>query len=98
MLSKFHLKTNNSYIFIVKMKLVIANEFIHWFSETMSVRVEPKFQIESWGKETIEKLYQAGMISVLQKVDGHFEQITRDFINNFSQDQTWVGDVIIPVT
>lgn len=64
----------------------------------MSIRVEPKFQIESWGKETIEKLYQAGMISFLQKFDGYSEQITRDFIDNFSQDQTRVGDVIIPVT
>jgi len=80
------------------MKLVTAEEFIHWFTEAMSIKIEPKFQIESWGKETIEKLYQAGMISFLQKFDGHSEQITKDFIDNFSQDQTRVGDVIIPIT
>jgi len=68
------------------MKLVTTEAYIHWFSETMSARVEPKFQIESWGKETIEKLYQAGMIGFLQKFDGHSEEITMDFINNFSQD------------
>ena len=80
------------------MKLVTTEAYIHWFSETMSARVEQKLQIETWGKETIEKLYQAGMTSFLQKFDGHSEQITRDFINNFNQDQTRVGDVIIPVT
>ena len=47
------------------MKLVTTEAYIHWFSETMTTRVEPKFQIESWGKETIEKLYQAGMIGFL---------------------------------
>lgn len=72
--------------------------YIQWFSETMSARVEPKFQIESWRKETIEKLYQAGLIGFLQKFDGHSEEITRDFINNYSQDQTRVENVIIPVT
>lgn len=34
----------------------------------------------------------------MQKFDGHSEEITRDFINNYSQDQTRVRDVIIPVT
>jgi len=40
-------RTNSHKIFIVKMKLVAAEAYIHWFSETMSARVEPKFQIES---------------------------------------------------
>ena len=80
------------------MKLVTAEAYIDWFTETMTNRVEPKFQIESWGKETIEKLYQAGMIGFLQKFNGHSEEITKDFINNFSQDQTRVGEIIVPVT
>ena len=66
------------------MKLMIVEAYIHWFSEIMSARVEPKFQIERWRKETIEKLYQAGLIGFLQKFDGHSEEITRDFINNYS--------------
>ena len=64
----------------------------------MTNRVEPRFQIESWGKETVEKLYQSGMIGFLQKFNGHSEQITKEFINNFSQDQTRVGEIIVPVT
>ena len=68
------------------MKLVTAEAYIDWFTETMANRVEPKFQIESWGKETIEKLYQAGMIGFLQKFNGHSEEITKDFIKNFNQD------------
>ena len=75
-----------------------AEAYIQWFSETMSTWVEPNFQIESWRKETIEKLYQVGLIGFLQKFDGHSEEITRDFIKNYSQDQTRVGYVIIPVT
>ena len=61
-----------------------AEAYIQWFSKTMSTRVEPKFQIESWRKETIEKRYQAGLIGILQKFDGHSEEIIRDFINNYS--------------
>lgn len=80
------------------MKLITTEAYIHRFLETTSARVEPKFQIESWRKKTIEKIYQAGLIGFFQKFDGHSEEITRDFINNYGQDQTRVGDVIIPVT
>ena len=80
------------------MKLVTAEAYIDWFTETMANRVEPKFQIESWEKETIEKLYQAGMIGFLQKFNGHSEEITKDFIKNFNQDQTRIGEIIVPVT
>jgi len=80
------------------MKLVTAEDYIYWFTEIMTNRVEPKFHIEQWGKETIEKLYQSGMIGFLQKFNGHSEQITKEFINNFSQDKTQIGELSIPVT
>lgn len=80
------------------MKLVTTEDYIDWFTDIMTNRVEPTFQIESWGKETIEKLYQSGMIGFLQKFQGHSEQITKDFIDNFNQDQTQISEVIVPVT
>jgi len=96
--SRISFKKTIVIIFIDKMKLVTAEAYIDWFTETMALKVEPKFQIESWGKETVEKLYQARMIGFLQKFDGYSEKITKDFIDNFNQDQTRVGDVIVPVT
>jgi len=62
------------------MKLVTTEDYIDWFTDIMTNQVEPTFQIESWGKETIEKLYQSGMIGFLQKFKGHSDQITKDFI------------------
>lgn len=58
--------------------------YIQWLSNTMTTRIEPKFQIENWKKETIEKLYQAGLIGFLQSFSGHSEEVTREFINNYS--------------
>ena len=80
------------------MKIMTTKAYIQWFSDTMSTRIEPKFQIENWKKETIEKLYQVGLIGFLQRFNGHSEEVTREFINNYSQEQTRVGNVIIPVT
>ena len=59
--------------------------YIKWFSEQMASRVEPKeFQIEHWSGETVEKLYQSGLIRFLQKFRGHNEKVTREFIKNFT--------------
>ena len=60
----------------------LLNEYIHWFIENMTTRVESTFRIENWKKETIEKLYQAGFIGFLQIFNGHSEKITREFVNN----------------
>lgn len=54
------------------MRMMTVQGYINWFSEHMATRVEPKeIQIEHWEKETIEKLYQAGLICFLQKFNGH---------------------------
>ena len=80
------------------MKLMTAEAYIQWFTETMKTRIEPRFQIENWKKETIEKLYQAGLIGFLQIFNGHSEGITRKFVRNYTQEQTRVGNIIIPMT
>lgn len=85
-------------IFIVKMKLITVEGYIHWFSKYMATKIEPKFQIKQWKKETIEKLYQAGLIGFLQRFNGHSEGITKEIVNNYTQEQTRVGNLIIPVT
>jgi len=65
----------------------------------MATRVEPKdFQIEHQEKETIEKLYQVDLIAFLQKFNRHNESITEEFINNYVQDQTMVGNLVIPLS
>ena len=71
--------------------------YINWFSENMATRIEPKFQIEQWKKEIVEKLYQAGLIGFLQRFNGHSESITRELVNNYAQDQTMVRKLIIPL-
>lgn len=72
--------------------------YIHWFTENMTTRIELKFQIENWRKETVEKLYQAGLVGFLQIFNGHSEGITREFLNNYTHEQTRVGNLTIPVT
>lgn len=80
------------------MKLMIVEGYIHWFPENMSTRIEPKFQIKQWKKETVEKLYQARLIGFLQRFNGHSEGITKEFVNNYTQEKKRVGNLIIPVT
>lgn len=72
--------------------------YIQWFTETMKTRIEPRFQIEDWRKETIEKIYRAGLVGFLKIFSGHSEEVTREFINNYTQEQTRVGNIIIPMT
>ena len=58
--------------------------YIKWFSDKITSRAEPKvFQIEHWNRETVEKLYQFGLIGFLQKFKGHNEDVTREFVNNY---------------
>lgn len=77
---------------------MIGEGYINWISEHMGTRIEPKFQIEQWEKETVDKLYQDGLIGFLQKFNGHSESINKEFINNYAQDQTMVGNLVIPLT
>jgi len=34
----------------------------------------------------------------LQRFNGHSESITREFVNNYAQDQIMIGNLIIPLT
>ena len=69
---------------------MIVEGYINRFSEHMETRIEPKdFQIEHWEKDTIEKLYQDGLIGFLQKFNGHNESIKREFIEKTNKRKLW---------
>ena len=55
----------------------------------MGTKTEPKdFKIENWGKDTIEKLYQAWLLEFLKNFNGHNDKITQEFIEHFV---TWTN-------
>ena len=64
----------------------------------MGTKIEPKeFKMENWGKETIEKLYQAGLLDFLKKFNGHNDKIAQEFIEHLEHGQTRIGEISIPM-
>lgn len=60
--------------------------------------IEPKgFQFGKWTKEIVERLYQAGLLEFLRKFDGYNAKVTKEFISNYQDENTIVGDVTIPI-
>ena len=60
------------------MRMLTFQGYINWYTKHMENKIEPtEFTIGNWGKETVEKLYQAGLIGFLHKFNGHNETITQ---------------------
>ena len=73
------------HVILFIMRMLTVQGYINWYTENMLTRLEPsEFKVENWGKETIEKLYQARLIGFLQKFKGHNDRLTKEFINNYS--------------
>lgn len=61
---------------------------------------QKRTEISNWVMEegNNRKVYQAGLIGFLQRFNGHGEGITKEFLNNYTQDQTMIGNLSIPLT
>jgi len=65
----------------------------------MEHRIEPKgFQIEKRNKEIVEKLYQAGLLEFLKKIDSYNAKVSKIFVSNYGDEKTTVGVIMIPIT
>ena len=42
--------------------------YIHWFTENMTTRIEPKFQIENWRKEIVRKIVSGRVHRIPTKI------------------------------
>lgn len=82
------------------MRLFTGKGYINWYIEhmQMAIKMEPKeFKVENWSKEVVEILCQAGLLEFLRKFNGHNDIITKEFIENFENGKTKVGELPILV-
>lgn len=64
----------------------------------MATKMEPReFKLENWSKDAVEKLFQAGLLEFLRKFNGHNDKITQEFIKNFENGKTKVGELPISI-
>lgn len=82
------------------MRLCTGKGYINWYTKhmQMATKMEHKvFKVENWSEEAVEKLFQTRLLDFLRKFNGHNDRITQEFIENFENGQTKVGELSIPV-